>query len=802
MRSSRAGAAGCVLALCLLAVLYYGWGYPFTKLFFLVEPGKIAERVYTADALRGSRLPLWNPYFDSGHPHAACLQPASWYPPNLLYLVLDPGIATNVIALIHYAAAGIFTLIFVRAIGLSLPASLFSAVSFMFCGYLTARLPFPDILDSSIWLPLVLYFTHRLVTGGGAGCIAGVALSLCFQILAGHAEPALYTVTVCSAYVFYFGVAGRGIRAGWKKPVAAFAAAVCAGLALAAVQLLPLHEVSSLSVKRGIDYAEFTTWSFHPFLFVTLLFPYVFGSNAPGFYTGWYWGPWNYFETSCYTGILPLCLALCAWVLLRRTDRQVRFWGVVAVAALFLALGRYNPLYRIMYYIPVYNMFRAPARHCMEFSFAIAVLAGFGLRHVLAARDARTHRMLRGLAIGLVLAMALSAWGIAVFRAFFTAGFPPAFELMSAFSKEIVENIALSNNAFAVPLFLMLVTAAVLMLLRFRTRGRPVLAILFALLFIDLFSCGSFYWRREKSGARMLDERRNFLAPVLRIMRARDGAPDSYRVCSFLRAEEDMDDLGIVHDRFGAFRSINGFGMMLSRDYAAMLHTDIWGATAEQLYRNNRVLSMLGVRYVIARSGERELLQGVRGPDGRTLYHELFNNGAVALYENVARLPQAWCVGSVRPVKDFGEARSILWDPTPGIDLRSEALVEGGDIRSEGGTGEARVTAYTPERILLDCVASEGGFLVLSERYFPGWKAYLDGRETRIYCTDGILKGIALPAGRHRVEFVYRPLSFTLGACVSGATLLILAAACALSGAAGFRRKRCSGDLMRHADER
>ncbi len=768
-----------VALLLLLPGLYYGWGYPFTRLFFLVEPGKIAERVYTADVLRSVRLPLWNPFFDSGHPHAACLQPASWYPPNLLYMALDPGVATNVIALLHYAAAGLFTWLFARSIGLPLFASLFSAVSFMFCGYLTARLPFPDILDSSVWLPLVLYFAHRIVSGLGARCVAGVAVALCLQILAGHTEPALYTATLGVAYVLYFGVGGRGLRAAWR-PAALFAAAVCAGMALAAVQLLPLHELSSLSVKRGIDYLEFTTWSLHPLLFAAILFPYAFGTNVPGFYRGWYWGPWNYFETSCYTGILTLCLALFAWLLLRRSDRQVRFWGSVAAAALFLALGRYNPFYRVVYYLPVYNLFRAPARHCLEFNFAVAVLAGFGLRHALSARDTRTRRTLGVIAAGLVAVAALSASAVAAFRPFLFDRFPPLFDATTVVSKRVAALIGLENNAFSVPLFLMCATSAALALLALRPRRPLTPAVLFALLFVDLFSCGSFYWRHPVTGEKLIENRRRFLAPALAAIRARGTSQQESRVCSFLRDEGDMDDLGVVYERFGPFRSANGFGMMLSRDYAGMLSTDIWGATAEPLYRNIRVLSMLGVRYIIARPGERAFLLGVKTPGGRAPYREILDNGAVAVFENADALPPAWCVWSVRPVKGFDEARRILWDPASGIDLRREALVEGGDTPHSGGTGEARVTARNPERIAVECSSPGGTFLVLSERYFPGWKAYLDGAETRVYRTNGIIRGLPVPPGRHRVEFVYRPFSFIVGACVSGATLLILAAVCLL----------------------
>jgi len=67
-------------------------------------------------------------------------------------------------------------------------------------------------------------------------------------------------------------------------------------------------------------------------------------------------------------------------------------------------------------------------------------------------------------------------------------------------------------------------------------------------------------------------------------------------------------------------------------------------------------------------------------------------------------------------------------------------------------------------RLVLQATAEENSLLVLSDTYYPGWKAFVDGKKTKIYRADYTFRAIPLSAGPNRVEFVYDPLSFKLGA--------------------------------------
>ena len=80
---------------------------------------------------------------------------------------------------------------------------------------------------------------------------------------------------------------------------------------------------------------------------------------------------------------------LGATALILKRDARTKFWAVVFVVALFVAMGRFMPFrfYEVLYYVPVLNLFRSPARHLMEVHFALAVLAGRGLTAIKAGRN-------------------------------------------------------------------------------------------------------------------------------------------------------------------------------------------------------------------------------------------------------------------------------------------------------------------------------------------------------------------------------------------------------------------------------
>jgi hypothetical protein len=168
----------------------------------------------------------------------------------------------------------------------------------------------------------------------------------------------------------------------------------------------------------------------------------------------------------------------------------------------------------------------------------------------------------------------------------------------------------------------------------------------------------------------------------------------------------------------------------------------------------------------------------------KTVFDE--RTGQQTLVEHTTRLPRAFFVYAVHVVQS--EQELLEYIKSPGFDHRTTAVVEqplslpppNGQPRSH-----VRVTSYRNNRIVLAAETSHDGFLVLSEIFYPGWKAYINGEETPIYRTNYNLRGMRVPAGTHTIDVRFEPATFHTGMWVTLGTLTICGAGIVLS----FRRR-------------
>lgn len=419
----RDGAA--VIALALFAVALYA---PLLLTNRVVAEGDILHyfypyRDYAAAAVREGVIPLWNPYSFMGVPFMANPQAAVFYPLHwpLSWLSVTQQIAWS--AALHTWLLGVGGYLLVRRWGLGRIAALGTGIILSGSGFVGGLLGHINQLNGAAWLPWALWALSAAPSipnrewaawGRSAGAF-GLFVALMF--LAGHTQTVYINLFGVGVWLVWplVAVMGRPIIrrvlprfATVDAPplgstarvvgaqLAAYAVGGAVALAAVAPQLLPTLELSDLGLRQGgLSYAEASSFSLKPLhLGWTLLPSYGVADLGVVFAT------LGYTEYVAYVGVGGLLLA--AWAVWRGRG-PVRAVGLLlAVVGFLLALGRWNPVYLLLYWlVPGFDLFRAPARWMMLYTLGMALLAAPALQ-------ALSQR--RRLALAVCALLALELW--------------------------------------------------------------------------------------------------------------------------------------------------------------------------------------------------------------------------------------------------------------------------------------------------------------------------------------------------------------------------------------------------------
>jgi Bacterial membrane protein YfhO len=745
--------------------------------------------VLPAKMVARGELPLWNPYVFAGIPLLGDGQTAMFYPPNWLFFMLPGPAALNYALLLQFSIAGIGMYWFARVLGLSRLPSFISALSYMCCGFLAARVVHLSIMSGAAMIPVILACLDRMLAAGHSPAAGGTmtarwlgltALALACQVFAGHPQMPVYTAIAAVLYTVVRTAEASFYSAPRRLIVRAallLAGAYVIGYALAAIQLAPWAEVARLSVRAaGADYMFIFRTSTTRAEWLLFFFPFLFGGDANLFETG----PMNIaqraraWEHSGYVGILPLALALVAlwhFVELRRQARpdatslpseplrsrwySLLFLLVLLAAGLTLAAGRHTPARWFVYRTPILGSLRAVERGLVLASFSLTLLAGFGLQRIV-ERPQRRPWLLPP-AVLIVLVPLFFVW--------------LARQLGSA--PNDLENLSLDLPNAYVPVLLALASALLLAWWSWRPGGTLSRVVAVALVLCDL---GLYATSLNPTVSRQVFEYRPDVLDAMRDDR------EPFRKATMVIETNDLESrtaqemLAMSWGMVYGVEDVNGFNSLQPRRYTDYLfgrraHDVSYGFLRDPwlLRSDSPILSSLNVRYVLVSPNDRLDLP----PDLRPI----FENHYVRVFENTRVYPRAYFAERVRGETD---ARAVLGQVTAaGFDGRRDALVETTDpprLPPATTPGTTRTFRISPTDLRVTTAAAEARFLVLSEMYFPGWRAYVDGVETMVYRTNYLFRGVVVPPGRHVVRFVYRPWAVLAGAVLSVMSLVAVVA--------------------------
>lgn len=406
------------IAVSLLPLLYF---LPATRGHLVISPDdglifNIPIRVAVANLLHAGHLPLWTPDIFCGMPLFGAAQAGVLFPLNWFYLAFSAPVATNLMMLASYIVAALGAYLFARRSGSSVSGAALTSLIWQGSGFLIGQIGHTNILHTAALLPWVLWAIDGYGESGKRSRGLLLAVLVAVQVFAGHQQTLVYALLFAAAYAVVMWRGQAVSRQSTQSRTAYLRSLIfiAAGLVLAAVQVLPMVEMLRNSLRATASYDFFTSFSLPPHFLWTFFAPYVVGGGDGRLFRAPYLGPAYYGEYVGYVGLATIALAIVAVALKR--DARTTFYGAAVLAALLLAFGRYAPFdfYRLIYTIPLLNLFRVPARHLMEVEFALAVLAGRGLTAIVSAGD--RAKALRWVMIAGAVVLGLTCLAVTVGR--------------------------------------------------------------------------------------------------------------------------------------------------------------------------------------------------------------------------------------------------------------------------------------------------------------------------------------------------------------------------------------------------
>ncbi len=736
---------------------------------------------FLADALRHGEIPLWNPYHFAGHPSVADPQSLLFTPSMVLFALLAPDASMQLfdaVILGHLTFGGLCVLGLFRRWRWAPAGAVLAALIFMLGGAASSRLQHTGMIISYSFFPAALWcldillerrsFRFALLFGVFAGLMAlgrdQVAYLLC-MVLAGRAVFAIFSSGAPLAYL-------------WAR-LGALALGAFVIVAIIFVPALLTMQFLGDSNRPGIAFGVAAAGSLAPVNLITLFVPNFFGS-LDHLYD--YWGPdydtmtradWTDRAVDyLFVGTMPILLIVWHGIGAGRLlARGVRFFLIVLVVAILYSLGRYTPFFSLAFdWIPGVSLYRRPADATFILNIGLAFGAGYLLhRYILDGLPGFLAPRRFGWTMAAAIAIAVAV----------VIGTGLAFSLREG-------RLSTSFAQLGVSAAIGFGGAALLFALRDR-RTRTFAAALLA-----VASGGEILWRNAASSlnaepvdrygvfASMKQGEAAGIALLRREIAAKThdgdhprveilGLPGPWQNASMALKLENT--VGYNPLRIDGYERAVGPG-----DNAGDPNLRHFPGTFRGY--KCKLAALLGLEYLVLDRPLTRLPRHVPRPNATLIY----SSDTMYVYRLGKAAPRAYFASAIKPVDservldthvlpDFDRAREALIDQSSLADLklvRDRVADESFNRSNENINAPAaeapdashvEIVDYSDNAVSLDVDAKKAGIVVLHDLYYPGWEVRVDGVLQPMLKANLLFRGVETQAGRHRIEFVFRPLS-------------------------------------------
>ena len=684
--------------------------------------------------------PLWNPFLFCGDILAASAQPTPYEPFFLFSMLLPMANSLTFLAAITFFLAGLWMFVLLRDLSCSEEASVIAAAASMYCAFLSFFVEWP-IGRAVTWFPLVITGVRRVIRDRSLAAVALLAAAFSMMILNGHPETVLHTAGLGGVWAAGEIAFDRG-RAFLRVAFLGIAAGTIAIL-LTAIFTLPILEALPQTIdhsyrvnvyafqKKSVPFGD--ALRHLEFQFV----PFLFGD--PAVRHEWPREPPDGFPNNAYAGSVVLPFAMLGLWSHRREK-----WLALLLVIIGLLLGNnIAPFADIVGHLP---LFRIAVNDRMIFAAAFggAVLTGLGIDVLLQQGRRREFAMLAGITFVVLAVLCVTEW-----HSMRASGLSDSF-------------LAMRTAVLLVPL----VFLGLFGLLSRRTIVTSA-ALLFLLLVQRTIESAHFYPTLPA----------DIFYPRIPLLDRLPQTAELYRTVGY----------GLVfYPNMSAVYGIEDVRGYQAMTFAPWRNTyDLWSVVQPIWF--NRVddltrpfLSMMNVRFAFAPAG-------AALPNG---WKKIGAQPGTQLLENTHALPRAFVPRRVRvnaevPVLDAEMMAENDFAERAWIAIPGEPSLE-----AENGSGRVEIEKRGMRRFRLRTSMQRPAWVVITELAWKGWRAYIDGKPTRIHRANQAFLAIFVPAGTHRVRLEYLPQSFVVGRAITGTTTCFLLLWWSRRAIAGTARRR------------
>ncbi|MGN6189696.1 MAG: YfhO family protein [Conexibacter sp.] len=742
--------------------------------------------------LHEGTFPSWNPYVLGGIPLWSNPQTGlfSIFSLPLWLLPLNYGIGVG--AALKLWAAGFGTWLLARELRLGFLPALLAGVCFSFSAIDVLWLTHETIPAVAALLPWMLWIVERTFRGGRLGALLGLATATAIALGGGHPGMQVHVLAAVVAYALLRAAfLPREARVGERlRPLGVVVGGLGLGVLLMSVMLLPeaLSSRGTIGIASRAHGSGTLPGTQMPLTAIrTVLFPDWWGRPSGHEPSGpitmlppHLVVPLNYNERTFYAGTVAVLLGLVGVCAGGRWRRKGPF---AVLAVLGLAIPLHLPgLWQLIIHLPVFEQVQNQRLHFL-WAMGLSVLAAFGLQALL-ERPAGDRRRLAIVVGALVLGAAMVVAAAPSARTFGRV----VTHFATGESFESVPFVALTSVVWYL-LFALGGGLALLAAHRWPQRRTWIAAGVVLLAAADMlhFAIG---YQPMAPASKSVPPRTDAIAFLVRhrdegrILGMGAALPNDWTLTYGLHDARGYDPPQPSKRFARLWRAVEP----QHPDWVSFMIEALTPAAV-------KLLDALGTRYVVvpagARLGSAEGQEGGPSAPGAGLHglRVAYDGIDARVLANPGAAPRALVPARVRVTSGEDQTRAVLLEE--GFDARREAVVERGaegtdalralgsaSAVSAGSSGHVSVTDRSNAVVAIRARMSRPGLVVLNDSFAPGWSVRVDGRDAPPVRVNDVMRGVAVGAGTHQVEWRYRVPGLRAGAALSALGLLLLAGLC------------------------